>query len=105
MKIPDIKKEVIGICVKEFFKINPDLEIGSEIEVEFSYDRLHTKYKSQKLERMVHRKNAKGILKNDEKGLFVESIDTFQFYKLDYSVRSGYKSEKRKAIKRISCGI
>ena len=103
MKIPNIKEKVIKVCIEEFFKIN-DLQLGDEVEYEFSYHKLHTKYKSRKLERMTHRTKTKGILNQDERGLYVESLDNFSFYKSDYNLKSGYKHESRKAIERINCG-
>ena len=40
MKCPDIKKQVLELYKKEFLKLN-GLKIGDELEVNFTYHKLH----------------------------------------------------------------
>jgi len=66
-----------------------NLKIGDEIEIEFDYEKVSTRYKSREMDKYTYKKLAKGILKIDENGgLYAESIDNMIFY--DY-VKEGRK--------------
>jgi len=110
MKFPDIKKQILELYKVEFLKLN-NLNIGDELEVNFSYHKLHPKYRSSKMERITHKKKAIGILKEDVSGLYVESKDKFQFYEFTSNGLTGrqrkewYKSIMKPSIFKIRGGL
>ena len=110
MKFPNIKEKVLKIYTEEFLKLN-NLNIGDELEVNFTYHKLHPKYKSSKMERVSHNKKAIGTLKEDENGLYVESNNKFQFYELTSNGLTGrqrrewYKSIMKQSIFKIRGGL
>ncbi|RLD37062.1 MAG: hypothetical protein DRI74_07655 [Bacteroidetes bacterium] len=110
MECPDIKEKVLELYKKEFLKLN-HFKIGDELEVNFTYQQLHPKYNSRKMERFNHRRIAKGILRENEDGLYVESIDDFEFYEFTSNGLTGrarkdwYKQISKKAIFKIRCGL
>ncbi len=106
MIYPDIKKQVLEIYEAEFLNLN-NLKLGDEVSVEFSFTKLHTAYKSRKMERFNKTVIGNGILKKDERGLYVESNLKYSFHYLTSNGLTGhqrkewYKQEMKTSIFRI----
>lgn len=106
---PDTKRlhiEFLKTYRDEFLKLN-NLKVGDEIELEFDYQQLRSRYKSREMDSYTWQKLAKGILKLDEDGcLYAESLDDFTFYH-HVQVYGKYKwqSEIRKSIKKFGTGF
>ena len=107
---PDTKKlhiEFLKTYRDEFLKLN-NLKVGDEIELEFDYEKLSSKYKSRELQTHTYQKVAIGILKLNEDGcLYAESINDFDFYN-HVKVRGNryeYRKDSRKSIKKFGTGF
>ena len=107
--LPDRKKFETEFLInygKQLLELN-GLDIGDEIEIQFDYETVKSRYKSRELDKYTYQKLAKGILKTNEEGcLYAESLDDMVFYEYTRQGRKYYyKQVMRKSIKMFGVGF
>jgi hypothetical protein len=105
MKKPNIKNKIIKMYNDAFLKVN-NLKIGDVVDdVNFYFHKLHTVYKSTRLEKVNHYKKCKAVLKVDnENRLYYESVDDLIFYELKSNGLTG-RSYRERYVRRERKGI
>jgi len=110
MEFPNIKKEVLNIYEEKFLKLNK-CTLGDMLQADFRYEELRPAYKKGGMDKFTFNKVCYGMLKKDNKGLYLESNEKFTFYKLvsngltDRERKTHYRKEKRPSIFRIKGGL